>query len=141
MRGRRRDWGAVVWAVVLSVGARVEAQPPPVALLADTAAGRRTFETVCSACHSIGRKEPAAPSMRVVVGRVQQRYPDRELFVRQVVRWAADPDSNVSVMPLMAREHFGLMLPVPLTTRLLENVATWLWMVDPAELGTRGRAP
>ncbi|MCU0646527.1 MAG: hypothetical protein MUF00_00915 [Gemmatimonadaceae bacterium] len=131
----RRRWGGVWIGVALGVASAVAAQPPPVAVLADTAAGRRMFATVCASCHSVGPPAKSAPPMRMVVMRLHAQYPDRDAFVRHVVRWAQDPDSNMSVMPRRVREHFGLMLPVPLPNGLLENVATWLWMVNPPEMG------
>jgi cytochrome c len=134
---RVMQWG--VSAIVALAAVRAGAQPPPVALLADTAAGRQTFESVCARCHRLGPARDSAPEIKVVMLRLQQRFPDRDDFVRQVVQWAANPDTMISVMPRRIREHFGLMPAQSLPTQSLEQVATWLWMVDPPAIGMPAR--
>lgn len=135
-----RGWIGVVVGVVIATG-RAAAQPPPVALLADTAAGRAVFASVCVRCHRLTPPRDSAPAMRRVMLRLQARYPDRDDFVRQVVRWAAAPDRSVSVMPRTTLDHYGLMPATGLSTQALENVATWLWMVDPPAIGMPVRPP
>lgn len=89
--------------------------------------GKRTFDQVCSACHTMEPPPNLAPPIRMVSRHLRQAFPGEEEAVAHVLAYLPAPDSARAVMPAHAIERFGLMPPQPLPADVLEGVARYVW--------------
>ena len=83
--------------------------------------GQTSFETICLSCH--GR---TAPPMFVIKKHYLKRYPDREVFMRQIGSWVRSPSPNKALMPHALEKH-GMMPAQLLDDEVLAKVAAYIY--------------
>jgi mono/diheme cytochrome c family protein len=89
------------------------------------ALGRQVFASTCTACHSIDPPALAAPPMSHVA-RHYLAGRDSAAAARRIADWIAAPSAAASLLPAHAIETYGLMPPLPLSSRERRAVAAYV---------------
>lgn len=95
--------------------------------------GKTTFETVCSACHTMEAPPTKAPPMTHVARRYRMVFSSEAEGVEAITAWIANPDTARSRMPAMAVARFGAMAPLPLSEAQRREVARYVWRLGLAD--------
>lgn len=95
--------------------------------------GKRTFETMCIACHTMDSPPTLAPPMTHVARHYRRAFEDEAEAIEHIVNFIRNPSHEASKMPERARERFGLMPALHLPEDQLRAVAAYVWSLpEPA---------
>ena len=88
--------------------------------------GALYYKTYCSSCHAF-RGVKNAPPMAMVVMVYKRNYPEKKVFVDRLVNWVRNPKEEDSLLCGCVVRRFGLMPPLKLPRKTLEEIASFLW--------------
>ena len=92
----------------------------------DSDIGQKTYENICSSCHSLEPPPKLAPPIRGIYMHYSMQYKDRDAFAKAIRDFAHDSEKAPMLMP-QAQERFGKMPQLPLKKEELESVGLWIW--------------
>lgn len=75
----------------------------------DPSLGEQTFQTICSACHSVLPPHKAAPPMAHVAARYLRLHRDTSAAATAIAAYIREPAAERSAMPPHIVQRFGLM--------------------------------
>ena len=108
----------------------------PVGLAAqESDLGKVTFETTCSACHTLEPPEKLAPPMRMIAMHYRQAFESDSAGIAALTRWVLEPDSSRSALPAHAIEKFGLMPKPAVDSLQARAVARYVWELGGKAMG------
>lgn len=97
--------------------------------------GRRTFDAICSGCHSLEPPPLKAPPMAMIAARYRAATRGRAQLIERLAAWPPQPDPERSLLPPMMLRHWGLMPAIPLPGEDLNAVGHFLASVAYDSLG------
>jgi cytochrome c len=106
----------------------------PATLVAQSATppdGKRIFETLCVACHTMEPPARLAPPMRHIVSHYRDAFKaDSAGAIAHIAAYILDPAAERSKLPAEAIEKFGVMPAQALTKPQAAAVARYVWHLE-----------
>lgn len=106
----------------------------PAALAAQSATppdGKRIFETLCVACHTMEPPARLAPPMKHIVMHYREAFKaDSAGAITHIATYLLEPVAEKSKLPKTAIDRFGLMPAQALTKAQAAAVAQYVWRLE-----------